>query len=136
MLLRLGTALVAWMVVYTHLIWLATLRIIDCGSDGDELWRLLLGFAPIAVGMSLLLTNTRALPTIHVIVRWFALPLLLFVPLAAIPVWNAFTLTTLGGESICRVIPAPWWHGLWAPVQALTLMWIVWATWRAWRAPH
>jgi hypothetical protein len=133
MLLRLGTALVAWMVLYTHLIWLATLRMIECSSDADELWRLLLGFAPITIGLSMLLTNTRVLQEVHQIIRWFAAPLVLLVPLAAIPVWTALRLTTFGGESICLINPTPWWHNLWAPAQAFTLLWIVWAVWRTWR---
>ena len=133
MLLRIGTTLVAWMVVYTHLIWLGTLRIIGCNSDTDELWRLLFGFAPIVIGISALLVTSRKLHEVHQIIRWFIGPLVVLVPLALIPIWTAFSLTSLGGEAICLVEPTPWWHTWWAPVQAFTVTWIVWMAWRAWR---
>ncbi|MEE4283624.1 MAG: hypothetical protein V2I41_16910 [Pseudomonadales bacterium] len=133
MLLRLGTGLVAWLVIYTHLIWLGTLRIIGCNSDADELWRLLFGFAPIVFGFSWLLLNTKKLPEVHQIIRWFVLPLFLLVPLALIPIWQALSQTTLGGEAICSINPVPWWHKSWAPVQIVTVAWIVVMCWRAWR---
>jgi hypothetical protein len=43
--LRLGCALVAWMVLYAHFIWLAALGGIGCGPDGDELHKVLLALA-------------------------------------------------------------------------------------------
>ena len=133
-LLRLGCVLVAWMVVYTHCIWLATLGRIGCGPDGDEMWRLLLGFAPITIGFTLLLSAMRRLPEIARILRWAALPLLVLVPVAALPVISAFKSTTFGGMPICHNIAA--WHAWWAPGQFITLVIISVAAIRAWRTAN
>lgn len=133
MLLRLGTSLVAWLVIYTHLIWLGTLRMVGCNSDADQLWRLLFGFAPIAFGFSWLLTNSRALKEVHQIIRWFVLPLIVLVPLALIPIWQTFSKTNLDGAAICLVTPMPWWHTSWAPLQTIAVAWIVFMAWRVWR---
>ena len=132
-LLRLGCVLVAWMVVYTQCIWLATLRTIGCGPDGDEMWRLLLGFSPFAIGFAVLLTAIHALPEIARILRWAALPLVVLVPLAALPVMSALNATTFGGDPICGDPAA--WHRWWAPVQIVTLVSISFAAIRAWRIP-
>ena len=53
--LRLASALVAWMVIYAYVIWLAALHAIGCGPDGDEIFRLLLGMAPLALGGGMML---------------------------------------------------------------------------------
>jgi len=118
-LLRLGCSLVAWMVLYTHCIWLATLRVVGCGPDGDELWRLLLGFAPIALGFSFLISAIQQQREVAQIMRWLAAPFVLLIPLAIWPVITTFTATTLDSESICNT--HAWWHTWWAPVQLLTL---------------
>ena len=131
-LLRLGCTLVGWMVVYTHLIWLATLRVIGCSPDGDEMWRLLLGFAPFAVGFAFLLTALRGLPDVSRILRWLAIPLTVLLPVAAIPVVVALAATTLGNESICGGAQTTW-HVWWAPIQFAALLVIGWRAWRAWR---
>ena len=47
--LRMGTALVAWMMLLTHFVWLAVLHVIGCGPDGDEMHRLLFGLAPFTI---------------------------------------------------------------------------------------
>ncbi len=44
--LRLGSALVAWMMMYAYFLWLAAVYVVACGADGDEMHRLLLGLAP------------------------------------------------------------------------------------------
>ena len=41
--LRLGSALVAWMLLFTHFLWLAALHAMGCGPDGAEMHKLLLG---------------------------------------------------------------------------------------------
>ncbi|MGE0624178.1 MAG: hypothetical protein AB7I04_05495 [Pseudomonadales bacterium] len=135
MLLRLGCALVAWMVVYTYCLWLAVLRVTGCGSDGDEFWRLLLGFAPFAAGFSLLLGASKRMPELHRILRWGWVPLVLLVPLALIPVWTTFAAVNLAGEGICSPSAGGLWQRLWAPLQVTTLTVVVVFTARAWRAP-
>lgn len=119
------------MVVYAHCIWLGTLRVIGCGPDGDELWRLLLGFVPFAVGFAFLLTAIRRLLDVARILRWLAIPLLALIPLAAIPVVSALLTTTLGSQPICGDELA-WWHTSWAPVQIVALAIIAWRAYLAW----
>jgi len=135
MLLRLGCALVAWMVVYTYCLWLAVLRVTGCGSDGDEFWRLLLGFAPFAAGFSLLLGASKRMPELHRMLRWGWVPLVLLVPLALIPVLSTFAAGNLDGEGICSPSEDGLWQRLWAPLQVITLAVVVVFTARAWRAP-
>lgn len=135
MLLRLGCALVAWMVIYTYGLWLAVLRVTGCGPDGDEFWRLLLGFAPFAAGFSLLLGASRPMPELHGILRWGFVPLVVLVPLALLPVWDTFTAVNLAGEGICSPSPAGVWQLWWAPLQLITLIVIIVFTVRTWRAP-
>jgi ABC-type molybdate transport system permease subunit len=72
--LRLGVALVAWMMLYAHVVWLAALHAMGCGPDGDELHRLLLGLAPLTCGFALLLHMTRPFADIHRILRWLGAP--------------------------------------------------------------
>jgi hypothetical protein len=113
------------MVIYTHLIWTATIKTVGCGAEGDEIWRLLLGFAPFAIGASLLLGVSKKLPEVHKIIRWFGAPLLLLLPLALLAVWPTFITVTLGTDGICDPSEIPGWHTWWAPVQLFTLSLIV-----------
>ena len=130
-MLRIGSVLVAWMVVYAHVLWTAVVRVTDCQPDGDALWRLLLGFAPVTIGFTFLLAAMRPMPAIHRTLSWLALPLILLWPMALWPVVNAGLTTTLGGEPICGV--EAWWHVLWAPVQLIALTVIAVMVWRLWR---
>ncbi len=131
-LLRLGCALVAWMVVFTHLIWLATLRVTGC-TDGDQLWRLLLGFAVVSIGFSFMLTISRKLREVHDILRWFGVPAAILMLLASVPVWQALTDSTLDGAAICGGPPPAAWHPWWAPVQLVVLAAILFNCWRAFK---
>jgi len=131
-LLRLGCSLVAWMVVYTHCIWLATLRLVDCGVAGDELWRVLLGFAPVAVGFAFLLPAVHPIAEVARILRWLAVPLLLLIPLAALPVVAALRVPGTRVEGFCGESPAGW-HDWWGPVQIVTLTLVGWLALRVWK---
>ena len=133
-LLRLGCAMVAWMVTFTQLIWLATLRVTGCAADGDQLWRLLLGFAVISIGFSFLLLVSRPLKEVHGILRWFVVPAALLLPLALPPVLSALSSATLGSTGICSEVAKPW-HPYWAPVQLAALAAIAWNGWRTFRNP-
>jgi hypothetical protein len=133
LLLRLGCVLVAWMVVYAHLLWLATVRVIGCDVDGDALWRLLLGFAPFAAAFTFCFDLLRPLEDIHRMLRWATAPLVLLVPLCLRAIWPTWQRATLDGLSICANAPAAWWEALWAPVQLLTLAVIGIMAWRVWR---
>jgi hypothetical protein len=132
MLLRLGCVLVAWMVVYAHLLWLATLRVIGCDVDGDALWRLLLGFAPFAIAGTLCFDLLRPLEDIHRTLRWASAPLVVLVPLCLTAVWPTWQRATVDGLSICATIPAAWWEALWAPAQVVTLAVISVMAWLVW----
>jgi hypothetical protein len=129
-LLRLGTALVAWMVLYAYLLWLATLRVSGCDADGDALWRLLLGIAPLAVMLSPLVGASRPLIDVHRILRWGSLPLLLLVPLAVAAVWPTWERATLGGLDVCSDLPAAAWQVWWAPLQVTALLALAVIVWR------
>jgi hypothetical protein len=133
MLLRLGSCLVAWLIVYTHLIWLATLARVGCGTDGDQLWMLLLFFAPVAIGATWLLRVTRPLEELHAILRWFGVPLMVLLPMAAFAIWPSFVSATLGGRGVCNNAVASVWQAGWAPVQTITLAFVAVTIWRVWR---
>jgi len=121
-LLRLGSHLVAWLVIYTHCIWLAIIPQVGCGSESDELYRLVLLFAPIALLGSCLLGIAGPLHSVVGHLRWLALPLIVLVPLAARPVAVAFVATSIDGLGICGAAPAGFWERIWAPCQALALV--------------
>ena len=135
MLLRLGCSLVAWMVVYTHCIWLATLGAIGCGSAGDELLRLLFGFVPFTIGFSFLLSAINPVAEVARILRWLALPLALLIGVAALPVITFLQESTFGSEPICSSGPAAW-HRWWAPAQLLTLSVVGLMAFRVWRKAY
>ncbi len=132
MLLRLGCALVAWMVLYTHCIWLATLSVTGC-ADGDHLWRLLLGFAPFTLGFCLLLNVSRRLIEVHRILVWLSVPLVVVIPLALHALWPTLQTATLSGDAICIADSAPGWHFWWAPVQLIVIAGILVAVGFSWR---
>jgi len=134
MLLRLGCSLVAWMVVYAHCLWLATLRIVGCGPDGDAFWWLLLWSAPLAAGFALLVPGSARLPDLHHILRWGVVPLVVLIPLALIPVWSTFATVNLAGAGICEPVPGATWQRVWAPVQLTAIGVIIASALRAWRA--
>ena len=130
-LLRLGCNLVAWMIVYTHCLWLATLRITSCEAASDEFWRLLLGFAPVAIGFSFLLGAMNKMPEIARILRLLGVPMVVLLPLAAWPVFSALVTSTIGSAPICG-IEIVGWHFWWAPAQLATLAFITIAVVRPW----
>ena len=132
--LRLGCALVAWMVLYTHLVWLATSRAIGCGPDGDAMYELLLGSAAFAWAFSFLLRSTRPLPEVHSILRWLGVPLAALYPFAAHGIWTVYSVVNLQGMPLCSMPPPPLWQRGWAAVETLALVLIAWRVVREWRA--
>lgn len=120
--LRLGSALVAWMVLYAYFLWLAALSSMGCGADGDEMHRLLLGMAPVAVGFAFLPGVTRPMPDVHSILRWLAVPLLLSSPLAFMSIWKTFVRANVEALSICSNEAAVLWERVWAPAQLLSIV--------------
>jgi hypothetical protein len=131
--LRLGCALVAWMVLYAHFVWLAALGNIGCGPDGDELHRVLLGLAPVTIGCAFLLRTTRPFEEIHRILRWLALPLAALMFAGAYQVSLISRSVFVTGLGICSTTDAAAWHQIWGPAQLLTVVVSVVMIVRVWR---
>ena len=132
--LRLGSSLVAWMVLYAYFIWLAVLQQAGCQADSDEMHRLLLGILPFAVGSSLLLRFTRPFAEIHSLLRWLAVPLAMLLPVVIPTVWNLMSTVTIDGDAICGVGQSATWQLLWAPLQLLGIgvcFWMIVTVWRS-----
>ena len=119
--LRLGSSLVGWMLVYTYTVWLAALHVMGCGPDGDAMHRLLLGLAPFAAVMTLLLRLTRPFGDIQRMLSWLGLPILLLLPFVLRNIWDVFEQATLEGLAICSAAAASALHFYWAPVQFLAV---------------
>ena len=131
--LRLGCALVAWMMLYAHFLWLAALRNIGCGPDGDELHRVLLLLVPVTIGFAFLIRMTRPIEEVHRILRWLGLPLAALILIGgyqAVSVWRAVHATGLG---ICSTSEAAAWHQIWGVAQLLVIIISTAMVVRAWR---
>lgn len=132
--LRLGCALVGWMMLYAHILWLAALYAIGCGPDGDEIHRLLLGLAPFTVGFAYLLRLTRPFTEIHSMLRWLTVPLLLLLPFAARSLWQVFRSVNMDATAICASATPASWQILWVPIQSLTLLLVAYMIVHLWRS--
>ena len=130
-LARLLTALVGWLCLYAYMIWLATVRVVSCATDGNTLWAVLLGFGCFAAPLAWLLNLTRPLHDVHAILRHFAWPLLLLLPLAVPPVYTAWIGSTLADAPLCIDTVAEAWHAWWAPLQTALLIFMGWSVFRA-----
>ena len=119
--LRLGSALVAWMVQYAYFLWLAAAYVVGCGPDGDHMYRLLLGMAPLAAAGAFALDVTRPFGDTHNLLRWLALPLVLLAPFCLRTLWSVFQTVNAGGAGLCVTGGPAAWHQVWAPVQLAAL---------------
>lgn len=120
--LRLGCALVAWMVLYAHFIWLAALGLVGCGAEGEQLHRVLLSLVPVAMGCALLLGVTRPLDDVHRILRWLGLPLAVLMLAGAYRVLAISGSVYATGLGICTSGEATTWHVIWGPAQLLVII--------------
>ena len=120
--LRLGSALVVWMILYAYILWLAALNSLGCGADGDEMHRLLLGMAPAACCFTFLLRVTERMPEVHSIIRWLGAPLLLLAPIVLTSIWKVFSRANVESLSICSNNTVALWERVWAPVQLLSFV--------------
>ena len=112
------------MVLYAYVFWLAALHAIGCGPDGDELHRLLLGMAVIAIGFSFVLPATKPLAEIHSMLRWLGVPLLLLMPFALRSIWSVASPVFFNARGICTdLAPSPW-QQLWGPLQLVTIVFL------------
>ena len=131
--LRMGTALVAWMMLFTHFVWLGVLYVTECGPDGDEMYRLLLGLAPFTVGFAVALRVTGAYPEIHAMLRWLAIPLALLAPFCLRTIFSVVNSVNIQGAAVCTDGEAPLWLQIWAPLQLVTVCIVLYMAVRTWR---
>jgi hypothetical protein len=120
--LRLGCALVAWMMLCAHFVWLAALGNVGCGPDGDALHRVLLWLVPVTIGFALLLRATRPLEDVHRILRWLGLPVAMLMLAGG---WQVFAIARsvyATGHAMCSADAAALWHQLWGPAQLLAIV--------------
>jgi hypothetical protein len=132
--LRLGCALVAWMVLYAHFVWLAALGSIGCGPDGDELHRVLMFFVPITIGFAFLIPMTRPLEEVHRILRWLGLPLAALMVAGTYQVFVISGPVYAAGQGICSTGNAAGWHQVWGAAQMLAIVVCAAMVARAWRS--
>lgn len=132
--LRLGASLVAWMVIYAHVLWLAVLFRLACGPDGDEMHKLLLGLAPITIGSAFALRSTRPIEEIHSMLRWLAVPLVLLLPFVVRSIWQVVEAVVINEASVCANVPPPTWQIAWAPAQIVTMSLVFYMAYRVWRS--
>ena len=131
--LRLGSGLVAWILLLTYFIWLGVIGRVGCGPDGDELHRLVLGLAPFALASAFLLRATRALGEVHGILRWGAAPLALMLPSALYAVWTVSGRVWEAKEGICGPDTAKLWEQAWPAVHLVALAMIAFLVVQNWR---
>lgn len=131
-LLKLGVSLVAWIVLYAHILWLAVAGKVGCGPDGDEVFRVLLGLAPLSILCAFLLRSSRALGDVHQTLRWLGVPLLLLSPLALKAIWQVGTTVHGANQGVCNDGSPALWETLWVPAQSITLLVIALAMIRMW----
>lgn len=132
-ILRIGTALVAWMVVFAYFLWLAVAGRVGCDAEGESLFALLLGAAPFAVLFAFLTRVSRPLKDVHGMLRWLGVGPALLSPFAVITfvfVWRA---VHGRGESLCSAGSPPDWQAYWLPVQvvaALVSLALIFSNWK------
>lgn len=131
--LRLGSSLVAWMVLYAHFLWLAAVHAMGCSSDGDEMYRLLLGMAPITCGFAFALQLTRPFPDIHRILRWLGVPIVFLLLLAIRSVWQVFVRVNLESLAICGNAEPSGWQLLWPMTQLVTMLLVTYMIFNVWK---
>ena len=110
-----------------------------CGGAGQDPWWATLFLAAPAFVFALLIPVGRSLPGVGHGLRWFSLPLILLVPLAARSIATGMRRASVEGLPLCAASagaglqPAAW-ESFWAPIQLLVLAAIVAATWLSWRS--
>ncbi|NIL95487.1 MAG: hypothetical protein GTO71_13895 [Woeseiaceae bacterium] len=119
--LRLGITLVAWMMLFTYALWLAAAHVVECGPDGDELYRLLLGLAPFTVAFAFAIRVTRPFADIHSMLRWLGAPLGLLLLLGLRTIWSVLSQVNIGAVALCGADEPALWQQAWAPLQLATV---------------
>lgn len=130
--LRLGLALVAWLAVLAHCVWVAALRAVDCSVAGIEPWFLTLVSAPMVALLALTLPQGNKVAGVAALLR---LPGIALAPLMLLALWSVgdtLVAVTFAGSGICDVATSTW-QQWWAPLQLGVLAIIGASAWRAWR---
>ena len=135
--LRLGCTLVAFMVLFGHLLWLSILPRIDCATDGHALWYALFWMSiPTLIFASLLLAS-RPLTAVTSGLKWLGLPVIFILPFALLGVWPTLQSVTFGGAPICpdtsNFNSSMLWQTLWGPLQLVVIIAIGTQAIRYWR---
>lgn len=133
--LRLGLGLVAWILLLTYFVWLAVTGRVGCGPEGVEIYLVLLGLTPFALGGSVMLRVTRPLGDVHDILRWGIVLIGLLVPFALLSVWKVFALVWGTGQGICGPDAPLLWEKAWPVVQAVALFVVLLLLYRNWKRP-
>lgn len=118
--LRLGVTLVAYMVLFFHLLLLGLVPQLKCNGDEPAIWVVTFFTAVVAFIFALSLLASRPLKTVVQTLKWGCVPLVLLLPFALLAVLPIFGSTTLGSASICPGISAYSnlvWQQAWAPLQ-------------------
>ena len=128
--LRLGSALVAWVVVFAHCIWLAALHEVSCGAAGPQPWGVLLGFSLITLIGALALPLGATVPGVAGILKYPAVPLVLLVPLSARHAYSVLERVNFSAGTICndptsQALEPRWWEAWFGPTQLILLAIIV-----------
>jgi hypothetical protein len=120
LLLRLGVALTAWLVLFAHTLWLAALGAAGCASDGAQPWLALLWWTPVTIMFAALLPLGRAVPGVA---RTLRLPAVVLMPLLVYALrtpWATLLDVNVGVEPLCGCSAA--WTKFWSPLQLLVAL--------------
>ena len=120
--LRIGCALVAWMVLFAHFVWLAAVRQIECGPNSDEMYRLLLILLPFTLAAAFLVRLTRPFADVHSMLRWLGLPLAGLMLVGAYNVWLFARGVYFLKLAPCHFGDLQTWHSAWVPAQVIVIL--------------
>ena len=120
MFLRLGCAVVAWLVLFAHCLWLAVLgSSVDCAIAGAQPWLAVLLWTPVTLLFVGLLPLGFGVPGIGRLLRAPAVLLIPLVALAGRAALSTLVSVNFDRDPICGV--AAGWQPFWAPVQIVAL---------------
>jgi hypothetical protein len=138
-LMRVGVALVGFMVGFAHCLLLLVVPRISCDIPNNDPF-----VASLALGIALvpLLAISQSGHPFRASLRWLTLPFLALVPLAAIAVWPYVSAEAIAEIQRCSASaaltddPTPaGWQRYWAPFQLGVLGLLALQTLRYWRTP-
>lgn len=134
-ILRVGVALVSWMMIYMHLIMVLVARFAPCAEGQFGPWKVSMVSAVFALAAILAIPFGHGLKGVQGVFRFFALPLLFMLPWAAWTILPVLSAATFGEADLCGGLDmtVPAWQRLWAPLQLVLIGVLGFTGWRAWR---